>query len=111
MPSHSSPHSQFLSSWIGLEALGWIYWDTWFTGVRFIVGVIALCRASLTHTLHASMSFSKWSGVIESIHIFSALVHYSFTVLDMVVSQFATSHISRGRSRILMHGVPGLKIQ
>jgi hypothetical protein len=51
MFSPSSPHSHFLASWIGLEVLKWIFWDTWFMGARFFVGVIALCRASLTHAL------------------------------------------------------------
>jgi hypothetical protein len=105
----STPHSQFLSSWIGLEALGWIYWYTWFRRAKFFVGVITLCRASLPVVLRTYV-ISHMVMCLESVCISWPWDIYHFTVLNMAVSQLTTSHIFRGKSRIPMHGVPRRKI-
>jgi hypothetical protein len=55
-------------------------------GARFFVGVITLYRDSLA--LMRTYVISHRVMCLESIHIFLALVHYSFTILNMEVSQF-----------------------
>jgi hypothetical protein len=68
MISPLSPQSQCLSSWIGLEALAWIYWDTWLCGAIGFVVVIAVCGASLAHVMRTYV-IPTWSCFIEYVCI------------------------------------------
>jgi hypothetical protein len=61
-------------------------------GARFFVGVITLCRASPPMVLRTYV-ISHMVMCLESVCISWPWCIYHFTVLNMAVSQFTTSHI------------------